>query len=334
MPAANPDTIKLAKDVPGKAIFLSAARRPDSERVFLGGNDFKVYDLDLGQAKPEPKEVGAHGAYVTGVALAGPHLVSCGYDGRLVWWDVEARKEVRAVEGHKKWCRRVTASPDGKLVASVADDMVCRLWDAESGKPTLELRGHAEQTPHHFPSMLYAAAFAPDGRHLATVDKVGVLIVWEAATGKEVSRLDASAMYTWDPVQRRHSIGGPRSLAFSSDGALLAVGGIGKIGNIDHLDGKARVEVFDWQKKERTHEFADNKVNGLVNKLFFHPEGAWLLAAGGANDGFIFFLDLKTKKLLRNEKAGMHVHDAAMNEAFDTLYCAGHNRVQVFGMKA
>ena len=36
---------------------------------------------------------------------------------------------------------------------------------------------------------------------------------------------------------------------------MLAVGGIGKIGNIDHLEGKARVEVFDWQKGERTHEF-------------------------------------------------------------------------------
>ena len=44
-------------------------------------------------------------------------------------------------DAHDKWIRKV-ASPvaDGKLVvASVADDMVCRLWDAETGKLLHEL---------------------------------------------------------------------------------------------------------------------------------------------------------------------------------------------------
>ena len=140
-------------------------------------------------------------------------------------------------------------------------------------------------------------------------------------------------MYTWDPVQRRHSIGGLRSLAFSPDGRLLAAGGIGKIGNIDHLDGKARVEVFDWAAGRRTHEFPGDKFNGLINCLRFHPDGAWLLGGGGANDGFLMFFNLDAKKAIRQEKVAMHVHDLVLGDGGETVYAAGHGKILVFEMK-
>jgi len=113
----------------------------------------------------------------------------------------------------------------------------------------------------------------------------------------------------------------------------LAAGGIGKIGNIDHLDGKSQVEVFDWKKGERMHEFANDQFKGLVEHLEFHPQGDWLLGAGGANDGFLQFFDLKNKKIIRQDKTAMHVHDVALNEGADTLYVAGHAKILVFGMK-
>ncbi len=113
----------------------------------------------------------------------------------------------------------------------------------------------------------------------------------------------------------------------------LAAGGIGKIGNIDHLDGKARVEVFDWQKGERTHEYSDDKFKGLVEHLEFHPKGDWLLGGGGANDGFFLFFDLKTKKAIRQEKTSMHVHDFVLDDNAETIYAAGHNKIQVLEAK-
>ena len=333
MATANPDTLKLVKDFPSRGILFSIARVPGGSRAFLGSSDFKVYDIDLAEAKPEPKELGGHTSYVTGVALAGPTVVSGGYDGRLLWWDVEKRAQVRAVDAHTKWIRRVVASPDRKTIASVADDMVCRLWDAESGKMLRELRGHKEKTPNDFPSMLYACAFSPDGKQLATGDKVGHVVIWEVDTGKELATLETPVMYTWDPMQRRHSIGGIRSLAFSPDGKLLAVGGMGKVGNIDHLEGKARVEVFDWRKGERTHEFPGDKFNGLVEQLTFHPEGDWLLGAGGAGDGFLLFYNLKDNKVLRQEKVAMHVHAFALSEDGDTISVVGHGKIMIFEMK-
>jgi WD40 repeat protein len=333
MPVGTPDTLKLVNTLSRKDIVFSIARLPGTNRAFLASSEFKVYETDLSQAKPQDKPLASHASYVTSVALAGKLLVSGAYDGRLIWWDVDQGSEVRSVEAHTKWIRHVAASPDGTVVASVADDMVCRLWDAASGKPVRELRGHEEKTPHHYPSMLYACTFSPDGRYLATGDKVGHVVVWETATGKQAAVLEAPVMYTWDPVQRRHSIGGIRSLAFSADGKLLAVGGMGKVGNIDHLEGKARVEVFEWEKGQRSHEFPGEKFNGLVEHLEFHPKGDWLLAAGGAGDGFLMFLDLATKKYLRQEKAAVHVHDFVFNDARDTLYAAGHQKIQVYEMK-
>jgi WD40 repeat protein len=331
---ANPDKLKVVRSIPYPEIALCLARAPHSNRLLLGGSNGTIYDLEVGTAKPEMREVGRHQSYVTGLALVGAAVVSGGYDGRLIWWDIQNRKQIRAVSAHRKWIRGVTATRDGRVLASVADDMVCRLWDAASGQLLRELRGHQETTPQHFPSMLYACAITVDGKYVATGDKLGHIVVWELATGKSAAMLEASAMYTWDPVQRRHSIGGIRSLAFSPDGKSLAVGGIGKVSNIDHLDGKARVEVFDWQAGTRTQEFPGDKFTGLVERLAFHPQGDWLVGVGGANDGFLLFFDLKAKKVLRQEKAALYIHDAVLNEAGDTIYAAGHHQLAVFEMKS
>jgi WD40 repeat protein len=331
--APSPDKLKQGRSLNRSAMLLAIARVPGSERAFVGASDFKVYDVNLAAAKDNFKELGAHESYVTGVALAGKHLVSGGYDGRLVWWDIDSRKKVRAVDAHKKWIRRVVATPDGKQVISVGDDMVARVWDAASGKQVHELKGHAEKTPTHFPSMLFAATVTADGKLLATGDKTGKVIIWDLATGKQVGGVESPGMYTWDPVQRVHSIGGIRSLAFSGDGSQLAVGGIGKIGNIDHLEGKARVEVFDWKQSKQTFLHESDRFKGLVNFLAFHPDGAWLVGAGGANEGFLIFLDVKAKKATRQEKTPMFVHDAVLNEKRDTIYLAGHHRLVQYTMK-
>jgi WD40 repeat protein len=285
--------------------------------------------------KPEPQALGdqAHDSYVTGLAVAGNRwAVSGGYDGRLIWWDPEGGERVRAIPAHAKWIRDVAASPDGATIASVADDMVCRLWDAETGALRQELRGHEAQTPHHYPSMLFACAFSPDGRYLATGDKVGHIVVWDLASGRQTATLEAPVMYTWDPVQRRHSIGGIRALTFSPDGAVLAVGGIGKIGNIDHIESPSRIEVFDWRKGERTHEFTALP-KGLVERILFLPDGNRFLAVGGASDGFLLLLDLKAKSVLLQEKAPGHVHDAAFGDTCEMLFTAAHGRVAVHELK-
>jgi WD40 repeat protein len=330
-------TLKLVQELKRDEIVFALARVPDTRRLVFGGSDFQVREVDLALEKPQPRALGNHGhdSFVTSLATAGSRwAVSGSYDGKLLWWDLEAEgtQHARAIEAHASWIRDVAVAPDGATLASVADDMVCRLWDIETRTLRHELRGHEVRTPHRYPSMLFTCTFSPDGRYLATADKVGHVVVWDVADARQVATLEAPIMYTWDPVQRRHSIGGIRSLAFSPDGTVLAVGGIGKISNIDHIETPARIEVFDWRKGERTHELAELP-KGLVERLLFLPDGDRLVAAGGANDGFLLVLDLKSKAILVQEKAPTHVHDAAFGDTCDTLFIAAHGKVAVYELK-
>jgi len=322
----SPDTLKLVKDYQRPIITFAVARLVDSDAVYLGCSDFKVYSANLSAAKFEPKELYSHESYVTGVALSGTTLVSGGYDGKLIWCDITTGAVIRAIEAHSKWIRKVVASPDGALVASIGDDMVCRIWRAESGKLLHELRGHQERTPQNFGSMLHAVAFSPDGKRLATGDKLAHVIVWDVDSGRQVGTCDAPVMYTWDKVQRLHSIGGVRSLAFSPDGEQLALGGTGKIGNIDHLEAKGRIELFECRTGNRVAEFVSDK-QGIVNRLAYSSCGSWLAAAGGAGEGFLLFYDVAAKRALRQDKLPMHAHDFHLSEDCRELLSVGHNRI-------
>lgn len=333
MTNSNPDQLKAIKANGLKFIAMACARVPNTQRLFLAGSDFKLYEADWAAAKFEPKEIGKHDSYITSMALAGNTLVTCSYDQHLKWWDIEKRSEIRSIEAHGKWCRRVVPSPDGRMVASVADDMVCKVWEVASGKVIHELRGHKPLTPHDFQSMLYAVTFSPDGKWLATGDKVGHVVIWDLRTGKQQTTLEAPGFYTWDGTQRIHSIGGIRSLAFSPDNKHLAIGGTGKINNVDHLEASARLEVFDWQSGKAVYLSDKCKHKGLVNRLIYEPSGRWLLGAGGAGNGFLIFWDVAGKKIVKDHQVKFHVHEIVLNESYDTIWAVGHNGSEQFELK-
>ncbi len=333
--ASDPSQLKMVRDVGLPDILMCVARLPGTERLFFGSSDFKVYEVDMSVEKPKPEALPGegHASYVTGIARAGAWIVSGSYDCRLIWWDPETKGLVRAVAAHDKWIRRVQASPDGKIVASVADDCLCKLWDAATGELLQTLVDHKPVTPHNFPSMLFAAAFSRDGSLLATGDKIGHVAVWEMPSGKKVGEVEAPLMYTWDARQRRHSIGGIRSLAFSPDGKRLAVGGTGQIGNVDHLEAPARLEIFEWQTQKRTLEMQDSKYKGLIERLEWHPSGEWLAACGGDHKGFVSFY-APDGKVIRQVDAHQHAHDFTFSDDYEKLYTTHHGKLQAWELAA
>lgn len=319
---------------PCQDIVFCVQASDDARKVWVGSSDSGVYEMDISVEKPDRKPFAGegHSSYVTSMARCGDVLVTGSYDRKLIWWDIATRKQIRWVHAHDKWIRRVIATPDGKRLISVADDMQCRVWEVESGNQIAEFSDHDPMTPHHYPSMLYAVAVSNDGTRIATGDRVGHVVVWDSASFGKLAELETPVMYTWDPKQRRHSIGGIRSLAFSPDDTRLAVGGIGKIGNIDHLGGPARLEVFDWQSGERQLEIEDTKFKGLIEQIVWQSEGKWILTAGGDHKGFTTFYDPTSGELIHQEQHPGHIHALWHDTNFTNVLIAAHRQVSHWTM--
>src|SRR5258708_17798885 len=231
MPESQPRNLRVVREISRPDMLFAVARMPNSDRLVVASSAGKVFELGTAQGAPAAQPLAEHGRYVTSVRVAGDVAISGGYDGRLIWWHMPDRRVVRCVDAHRRWIRQIAVSPDGSKLASVADDMVCRLWDASTGAMIREMRGHAERTPQHFSSMLYACVFSADGRRVATADRVGHVVVWDAANGQQISVVEAPTLYTWAGVQRIRSIRGLRGLAFSPSRPQLPARGLGHRNN-------------------------------------------------------------------------------------------------------
>src|SRR6185369_5581719 len=81
----------------------------------------------------------------------------------------------------------VALSSDGKraLSAGHEKDTVIRLWNAETGKQLLQLKGHT--------SPVRTVAFSPDGKTVASGARESTIRLWDVGTGKELRQFDVKS---------------------------------------------------------------------------------------------------------------------------------------------
>jgi hypothetical protein len=72
----------------------------------------------------------------------------------------------------------VAFSPDGTRIVTGSADQTAKVWDARTGTPQLELKGHT--------SGVSSVAFSPDGRRIVTGSIDQTAKVWVARTGQEL----------------------------------------------------------------------------------------------------------------------------------------------------
>jgi len=106
------------------------------------------------------------------------------------------------LQGHTRPVFCVTFSPDGCKIASGSSDQTVRVWRVAEGKLCHSLRGK---------SWFRAVTFSPDNHFFVGAGE-DEIIVWSATDGHLVQRFAAKTK-------------GLNSLAFSSDGQLLTLGG-------------------------------------------------------------------------------------------------------------
>lgn len=269
---------------------LSACRfHPGGAFAFTGGenNDVTRWDLATGAMLPFQ----AHDSWVRAIGFSpdGQTLYTGGYDGRLIWWplaeltapDAKPVPSRKLDPAHNGWLRALAVSPDGKTIATCGNDNLVKLWDAAEGKLLHDLAGH--------PAHVYNVAFHPGGEFLVSCDLKGGVRQWSVADGKQTREIAAAALHKYDTTFRA-DIGGARSIAFSGDGKLLAVGGITNVTNAFAGIGNAAVLTLNWDTGElvKTH-LAKAPVNGVAWGVRWHPAGYWVALSGGGGGGFLYF---------------------------------------------
>jgi WD40 repeat protein len=185
-------------------------------------------------------------------------------------------------------------SPDGRYLASAAEDGTTRLWDTVAAGEPCRLEHSAGRA---------ALAFSPDGKLLARAGGDGVVVLVESQTGRESARLahqgtvaDVAfspagkilasaggdhAACLWDPAsgqQLKLAHGGPVTMVrFSLDGRVLVTGS---------ADGTVRA----WDPANGTW-LITLEHEGPVTWLALTPDGRYVVSISGDQEVRIWDLD-------------------------------------------
>jgi DNA-binding beta-propeller fold protein YncE len=234
--------------------------------VIASHNSLVLFDLAANQPfspqrNLQPENVFFYGASVafssdgkTVVAAPSQH----GQDFTVHFVDITSGKVTHQIDNDQMFFG-LAVSPDGKTLA-LAGQQNLELWDAASGEEIRVLPLPPNQVCRQ-------VAFSPDGRTLAAAAAAdGTVRLWEIATGKERDQFRIAAESSpQNPRFRNFNNSAVGALAFSRDGAVVAIGG---------NDGA--VHLYDLTTRQELPPLSGHL--GAVRAIAFTPDGRRLVS--------------------------------------------------------
>lgn len=225
-------------------------------------------------------------------------------------------KPVRLLAGHTSDVMSVTFSPDGRTLASGAEDGTIRLWQVVDGLLLRTLGGD--------PVRMNSVAFSPDGAVLASGSSSGKASPWGQV---RLWRLDDGSCFSIVEVEAD----GPSSnqvtvVAFSPDGTTLADGTLAQ-GTQSH--GKKGGVIQLWHMPDRTIKSVWE--TGAVRNLAFSPDGRTMALAMA--DGLVELRHTDSGELVRTIAHGDTVNGVAFSPDGDKLASSGGPAVKVWQVR-
>lgn len=305
--AADPVQTHVAKTFDHNSPLVGCRIDPAGKYVYAGGQDNKIIRWDI--ASNAKLELTGHDSWVRGFVFSqdGGVMISFGWDGRLIWWNLQAETPtpLRTIEAHHGWIRAAVVSPDGQTLATCGNDLKVRLWKVADGALIREFSGHNRH--------VYNVAFHPDGRQLASGDLTARFIHWDVGNGQIVREFTIASLSKYDPGFMA-DYGGPYSLCFNIDGKRLLAGGITNVTNAFAGIGNPILVQIDWEAgKEAMTHLCNPPPNGKVQGAAFHPDGFLIGAVGGGGGGWIYFWKPDSKDEFHKVNVNSPTRDLSMH---------------------
>jgi WD40 repeat protein len=186
-------------DVPHALAFSPSSRRlaagAPNNRVEIWdlNNTNSVHSLGVGTNSSAPYVLFTHDGKLLLTWDAG--------DNQIHLWNCDTWEHVGSLPGYDF---RVALSPDGKTVASAANEVIC-VWDLPARRQLKVIAGDIGR--------IFSLAFAPDGRSLVAGSHDGTLKFWNMATLEEVTAIQAHISIV-------------AAIAFSRDGRYLVTASV------------------------------------------------------------------------------------------------------------